>query len=157
MPTQISRPGAILRRGADKLTAAELKVLMDSPEQVDRIIQDINARRDVFFKTEAAATAALKNLEAAQSTLAEGEATLAEGEVALSKARTEAAEKHASDMEALGRRTREVVENEGASDERAAGLATERAAVASIEAEIVRFRTRLDEAVSEFHSETEEN
>lgn len=118
MGTAIARPGAILRRGADRLTAAELSRLMDNPEEVDRIIKDINARREVYLKTESDAKAELERLEGTQKALAEGEAALAEGEAALVSGRAEAAEKHASDMEALGRRTKEVLEKESAQAER---------------------------------------
>ncbi len=106
MLAAIARPGAVLRRGADKLTAAELKSLMDNPAAVDRIIKDINARREVYLKTENDATAALDKLAAAQKALSEGQAALATDQAALVAGRADAAEKHASDMEALGRRTR---------------------------------------------------
>ncbi len=39
------KPGAVLRRGADKLTAAELKVLYDNRPEVDRIIADSYAEK----------------------------------------------------------------------------------------------------------------
>ena len=87
--------------------------------------------------------------------LAEGEAALAEGEAALVAGRADAAEKHASDMEALGRRTKEVLEKEGVQAEREARLVAERAAVSTVEAEIVRFRKRLDEAIGEFRIGTD--
>ena len=73
MPAAIPRPGVILRRGADKLTAEQLKSLMDNQAEVDRIVDDINARRDLFLKTEADAKAALDELAAAEKALAEGQ------------------------------------------------------------------------------------
>ena len=78
MTTAILRPGSILRRGADKLTVSELKALMDNPGEFDRIIKDINSRREAFLKTEADAKAALEKLEAAQKALAEDQAAHAE-------------------------------------------------------------------------------
>lgn len=150
MPTQVIRPGVILRRGAHKLTAAELKPLMDNPDEVDRIIKDINVRRDLFLRAESDATAALDKLGTAQKALSEDQDTLAEGEAALSVGRADAAKKHTADMEALGRRTMEVREKEAMQAERQAGLVAERAVISAAEAGIMRFRGRLDEAIGEF-------
>ena len=116
------KPGSILRRGADKLTAVELKTLMDNPVEVERIIKDINTRRAVYLKTEGDVKAALKKLEGVQKVLAKREAVLAEGQTALEAGCAEAAAVHAADMGALGRRTKEVLEKEAKADERDAAL-----------------------------------
>ena len=133
------KPGSVLRRGANKLTAAELKVLFDNSAAVDRIIEEIDARREVYLKTEREATDALKKLETAQEALAEGQAELAEDRAVFEAETAEAETKHKADMEALGRRTQEVADREGAATEVEATLGARELEAATTEAAIRQF------------------
>lgn len=121
MATQIGA-GVILRRGADKLTAAELKLLIDKREEVDRIIADIEARRAVYLEVEAGAKARISEAGNAEARLVEERRTLDADQAALEKAAAESERAHADAASDLARRAREVVAKETALVERSAAL-----------------------------------
>ena len=106
------KTGVILRRGASNMPAKDLKALLDNDGEAERIITEIDARRDVYLEAERAAVAAQKKVEASEEALAKHEADLDEGLAALEADRADADRKHQADMDALGRRSREVIEKE---------------------------------------------
>ena len=114
--------GRILRRGMDGLTPSQFKYLLDNAEKVDEIIADINARRDVYLETVKMATARVEAAEKAEAALAESKALLVKSQADLDTATAEAAAKHQGDIDALTRRTREVVGKEAACEERTTAL-----------------------------------
>lgn len=112
------RAGRILRRGTDSLTPQQLKELLDNPDKVQAILDDIDKRREIFLATERATLGATAKLEKVEVRIAEREALLAD-ETELEKSReADVAVKYAADMGALKRRTREVVDAEKAVVER---------------------------------------
>lgn len=121
MATQV-RAGVVLRRGAAKLTAGELKWLMDNEGEVERVIKDIDERRAVYQEAEQAAQARVDEAAKAEVAVAAREDVLARNLADLGKENAEAAAKHTDDMDALGRRTREVVDKETAATARMEAL-----------------------------------
>lgn len=108
------RAGRILRRGTDSLNPTQLKELLDNPEKVQSILDDIDKRREVFLATERATLEATVKLEKVEAKIAEREVRLAD-ETEVEKSREAGvAAKHVAEMGALKRRTREVVEAEAA-------------------------------------------
>lgn len=116
------KAGKILRRGTDGLSPAQLKELLDNPDKVQAIIDDIEARRAVFLETEAATKARLAELEKTEADLSDRADAVVRARTALEEDTKAAAVLHRGDMDALGRRTREVIAKEGASVERTAAL-----------------------------------
>ena len=113
MVTQV-RAGAILRRGADKLTAGELKWLMDNEGEVERVIKDIDERRAVYQQAEQAASARVKAAEKAEAKVLADAAAVGEDRADLDKETAAAGAKHQLEMDALRRRTKEVFDRESA-------------------------------------------
>ncbi len=114
--------GKLLRRGTDGVTTAQLKDLLDNEDKVQKILDDINARRAVFIESEGKALAAVAKLEKAELDLAAREDKLSAGHASLVTATAEAEFKHKGDMDVLTRRNREVTGKETAAEARAGGL-----------------------------------
>ena len=113
MATQV-RAGVVLRRGAAKLTASELKWLMDNEGEVERVIKDIDDRRALYQKAEQAAQARVAEAEKAEAGLTEHEVKLLNAREVIEAETAEDLKRHQSDMDALSRRTLEVVDKETA-------------------------------------------
>ena len=114
--------GVIMRRGMGGLSPSEYKYLLDNADKVDAILERINEIRDMAKAAEQAAAARVTEAEAAEEKLAEHEAALVKERADLETATADAANQHQHDMDALGRRTREVMDKETASTERATAL-----------------------------------
>lgn len=114
--------GRILRRGTDGMRPSQLQYLLDNAGKVDAILDEIEARRAVFLKTEAAAKARLDEAEKAGVGLLARETVLVEGRADLEADIVKAEAKHRADMAALNRRTGEVTVQETAAIERATAL-----------------------------------
>ena len=114
--------GRLLRRGTDGLRADQIKDLLDNAGKVDGILDEINARRDVFLDTEAKAMARIGEAEKAEAGLVEREGALTDAQAALDVEKADAANKRQAGMDALARRNREVMTSEAASDERKTAL-----------------------------------
>lgn len=110
--------GAMIIRGAAKESAETMRVLVENEGRVAEIVAEIDARSDVFREMQRAAQVASDALDAERIKLAEREVPLVEGLAKLATDITAADEKHASDMAALGRRTKEVTEREQRADDR---------------------------------------
>ena len=121
MATKVS-PGRIMRRGTDGLTPAQLKDLLDNAGKVEEILGAIGAKRDLFIEVEQKATKRLREVEKLEADLAEREAKLTDDYAALDDLNKKADLQHKSDMEALSRRTREVMDKERAAVERDTAL-----------------------------------
>ena len=142
------KAGAILRRGTTGLRPDQLKDLLDNADKVKAILDEFEARRAVFIETERGAMARLDEADKAEAGLAKREGVLVVELSALEAATAEAEKKHKADMEALGRRTREVVAKEAAMDERATTLERWAAEIVETETDIASFTSRLNEAVA---------
>ena len=116
------KPGAILRRGADKLTAAELLTLVNSSAEVNRVITEINARIDVYRKTEADTIAAVKKIEEVTKAVKADEVAVAKAREDLAAASAESDANHKSDMADLDRRLEELDAQAAEMDKRKAEL-----------------------------------
>ncbi len=116
------KTGVILRRGTDGLTPAHLQHLLDNADKVQAITDEIEKRRAVFVKTEAAAMARVSEAEKAEVSVAARDDAVVKDRADLEAETAEAEKKHQAAMDALGRRTREVVAKETAAQERAEAL-----------------------------------
>ena len=114
--------GTILRRGMTGLTPPQQVFLLENADRVQAIIDEIEARRAVFLETEAATEARVSAVAKAEADLATREAAVVTDRADLDAATAEQANKRQADMEALGRRTREVVDKEAASSARTTAL-----------------------------------
>ena len=110
--------GAIIRRGAATISSETMRVLVENESKVQEICAEIDARSAVFREQAEFAQGKLAALEKASGELAAREAKLVDDMGTLDAQRGAAAKLHASNMEALSRRTREVMEREAAADAR---------------------------------------
>ncbi len=111
------KAGALLRRGTDNLTAAQLSHLLEHPAEVAKITEDIDKRTVIYKAQEKAALEAIAKLAKVEARIETDQAKLAKDQATLESDREAADAKHKSDMEALGRRTREVMAREKAAEE----------------------------------------
>lgn len=142
------KAGAILRRGTTGLRPDQLKDLYDNADKVKAILDEIEARRALFIEAERDAMERINEAEKVEAELAKREGVLVVEKAALEAATAEAEIKHKADMDALGRRTREVVAKEAAMDERATTLERWAAEIVETETDIQSFTSRLNEAVA---------
>lgn len=117
MAVQI-KAGRILRRGTDGLTPAQLQHLLDHPQEVQTILDDIDKRRAIFLATEKVTLEATVELEKAEAEIEKREVKLAEDRAAVENQRQTELAVHVANMGALKRRTREVADAEKALVER---------------------------------------
>ncbi len=122
MATQVTAGTLLRRRGTDGLTPVMLDDLLKNPQKVQKILDDIDARRAVYLETEKRTQVTIDKLVAVEAGLTKREAALEKALAKLEEERTAAAEKHASNMEALSRRTREVGKREQTADDRDVAL-----------------------------------
>jgi len=102
------RPGALLRRGTDGLTPAQLSELLNNPKKVKELVDGIEDKRKIFMATEATATAALKALEDAEARIAEANVDLKKREDDLMDAIAKNALEHTNAMAGAKRHAREI-------------------------------------------------
>ncbi len=114
--------GKLFSRGTDGMSPAQLQQILDNPQQVEKIYEEMDNRIAIFRKVRGEVLAAQTKLEASESALAEHDAKLAEEREALVADSKNWTAKHEADMGALSRRTREVREREEAAIERDTGL-----------------------------------
>ena len=107
MATQIGA-GSIIRRGADRLSAKELQTFIDNPEQLEKILEEIDARRDVFLEAEKAAKDKLAEVAKAETSVEEREAALQDSAALLEQQVEVSDQKHRDNMEAQRRRKDEI-------------------------------------------------
>ncbi len=116
------KTGVILRRGSDGLTNPQLLHLLENADKVQAITDEIEGRRAVYVKTEAVAKARVDEAEKAEAAVAEHAAAVTKDRADLDMATAEATAKQQAGMEALTRRTQEVVDKETAVQKRGEAL-----------------------------------
>ena len=149
--------GAIIRRGAGMINAETMKLLIQHEGRVQEIVAEIDARTAVFREQAEAASKKLAALEVQEKDVIAREVELTESKARLAAEEQAWEEQHTSDMEALSRRSREIVVKAGVADERERLLDDHDKKVADSKAEIERFTTRLNEAVAEGRLATNES
>ena len=146
MVTAQTKIGALIRRGAEAIPPETMRFLVENESRVEEICAEIDRRatvfRDLAKNTEAGSIA----LEKARAVVAEREAVLAEAQAALEadrRAAVAAAARYSTNMDALGRRTTEVMEREDAADERDSALDDREATINRRRAEFIALTERL--------------
>ena len=97
--------GAIMRRGSDKIPLESMRVLVENESKVQEICDEIDARSAAFREQAEFAEKKLGELEKAGAELAAREAKLVDDMASLEAERAAAEKLHATNMEALARRT----------------------------------------------------
>ena len=123
MATQITA-GKILRRGVESLGNDAMVYLLKNKEQVQRINDDFDDRRTALIEQHTATQAEIAKLEEKETGLVAAQASLDETKESIKADRDAADAEHNSAMDALTRRTREVVAQETAAQERDEALDT---------------------------------
>ena len=141
--TKVGKVGAIIRRGAGTISSETMRILVENDIKVQQIVGEIDKRADVFRELEKHTRTEFIALENAKAELAEGEAELAGRLAAVEDENAAAAEKHSADVEALSRRTREVMDREAAADGRANALDDREATIGRGWAEFTTLVERL--------------
>lgn len=121
MPPPV-KVGAMIRRGAAKTSAETMKFLVENEDKAQAICDEIDARAAVFQEQEKSAGARVDAAEKAETVVAKAAAAVTQDRANLDKAIDAAAAKRLADMDALSRRTREVVAQETAAQGHAAAL-----------------------------------
>ena len=117
-----TKPGAILRHGTANLRPEQVEFLIKNKKEVEKILTNIEERREAFLKAMADANAATKAAESAEAELAGTLEKTERAQAKLDADKIKAKQNGDAEREALGRRAREVIRNELACSEREAAV-----------------------------------